>query len=330
MAQSQKNAEDLTGGQIHNHIQSGLNSGRPKLRSYDFRRPDKFSKDHLRGAELLFDHYTRQLTSHLSAQFRMAVHADVASIEQTTYEEYMEHISNPCCVVIVNWGELPSNMLIDLSLKLVLPMLDRLCGGSGNVPSISRILTEIEMGMTRQLSEELVSVLETSVKESKLEQGDLAVSSLEVNPLFVQQVMPPGEMVLSVTIRVKFGSHSGNLEFCLPFTLMEPILPRLSANKWYSRNQFSDKEYNGQTAVPIENIEVPLTCRLGSTVLSLGEVGSITEGDVLELDTRKDGLGTLHVLGKPKFQVEIGMLGNRLAARIVSVIDEGLGEEDLV
>ena len=36
---------------------------KPRLRVYDFRRPDKFSKDHLRGAQLLLT-TSRQLTSY--------------------------------------------------------------------------------------------------------------------------------------------------------------------------------------------------------------------------------------------------------------------------
>jgi flagellar motor switch protein FliM len=331
LALSQKDIEELINSVIKkSEVIAKPQVAKPRLRVYDFRRPDKFSKDQLRGAQLLFDSFSRQLTSYFSGLFRMAIHANVNSVDQITYQEFAKGLSSPCCVGIVTWGNLPSNMLVNLSLKVALPMLDRLCGGGGNPPGISRTLTEIEMAMTRRMVQAMADLLRDSLGEFHIERQDLTVSSLEVNPLFIQQALPPNDMVLSVSVAMKFGAQTGTVEFCLPYVLLEPVLPALSANRWFSRGDetLGDNQAEGVVSSAIEEVEVPLSCRLGETILPMRDVLSLLKGDILELNVSRNGAATLYVFGKPKFSVKVGTVGTRLAARIISVAEDG--EEDPV
>ncbi|HHW18201.1 MAG TPA: flagellar motor switch protein FliM [Firmicutes bacterium] len=300
---------------------------KPRLRVYDFKRPDKFSKDHLRGAQLLFDNFARLLTSYFSGLFRLAIHANVSSVDQITYEEFAKGVGNPCSVAVIEWKTLPSNVLVSFSPKLALPMVDRLCGGPGNASAVSRGLTEIEAAVLRKVAQTMTDIFSDTLRDFNIEKHDLVVSALEVNPLFVQQAMAPNDIVLSVILSLRFGSISGNIEFCLPYVLLEPILPALSAQRWFSR-----RDTVGSTAdrpsveTALEDIEVPVSCRLGEASLSMGELMSLKPGDVLELDATRDDYATLYILGKPKFKVKVGRVGNRLAAQIVGIVDGGKEE----
>jgi flagellar motor switch protein FliM len=210
-------------------------------------------------------------------------------------------------------------MLVNMSLKVALPMLDRLCGGGGNPPGVSRTLTEIEVAMTRRTVQNMLDLLRDSLREFHVQNDEIMVSSLEVNPLFIQQALPPNDMVLSASVAVKFGAQTGTVEFCLPYALLEPVLPALSANRWLARG---DEAQSGPSKAvvsgAIEEIEVPLSCRLGGTMLPMKDVLSLEKGDVLELNVSKGGPATLYVFGKPKFSVKVGTVENRLAARIIS------------
>ena len=77
------------------------------------------------------------------------------------------------------------------------------------------------------------------------------MSAIEVNPLFVQQAMAPNEIVMSVTIDVKFGVQSGSIEFCLPYDLLEPVLPVLSAHRWFSKK---DDPGNGKSNANVASL----------------------------------------------------------------------------
>jgi flagellar motor switch protein FliM len=329
LALSQKEIEDLINSVMKkSEADMKPQIAKPRLRVYDFRRPDKFSKDHLRGAQLLFDNFSRQLTSYFSALFRMAIHAGVNSVDQVTYQEFAKGLANPCCVGIVTWDDLPSNMLVSLGMKVALPMLDRLCGGGGNPPGIQRSLTEIELAMSKRVAQSIVDIFRDTMRECRIDAKELLVTAMEVNPLFVQQALPPNDMVLSVSVALRFGSQTGTVEFCLPYALLEPILPALSASRWFSRggNAEEDKGAGDMVTSALEDVEVPLSCRLGETVLTVQDLLSLEQGDTIDLNMPKDGYATIYVFGKPKFLARVGRIGGRLAARIVALAENG--EED--
>ncbi len=320
MALTQKEIEDLISSMINEGTKDAETQVvKPRLRVYDFKRPDKFSKDHLRGVQLLFDNFSRLVISYFSGLFRLAIHSNVVSVDQVTYEEFSTGLSSPCSVAVVEWGSLSSNMLVDFSPQIALLMVDRLCGGSGNATAVSRALTEIETAVLRRIAETMAGILSTALKEFNIEQHDLRVASIEVNPLFVQQAMAPNDIVMSVTIGIKFGTQSGNMEFCLPYVLLEPVLPALSAHRWFSkRNEESTERDRRDVSSAILNVEIPIYCRLGERALTMQDVMSLKPGDVIELDARVGDPAVLHLLGKPKFNAEIGRVGSRIAAKIVS------------
>lgn len=327
MALTQKEIDALINSVLKQETGDKLQVAQGRLRVYDFKRPDKFSKDHLRGAQLMFDSFGRQTTSYFSGLLRMAVHFEVESIDQLTYAEFSRELSNPCCVAIVRLGELPSSMLVNAHLRVMLPMLDRLCGGEGNSPGFSRTLTEIEVSMVRRILMAITRIFGETLEDFNMGHNRPDISSIEVNPYFIQQIMAPSDMVLSASVLVRFGTQSGRIEFCLPYVTLEPVLPAFSLNRWFQEKGGDNDTHHGQgVSSVIENLEVPISCRLGKTVLQMGQVMSLQEGDVIEMDLTKDGLATLHIFGKAKFRAEVGILGNRLAARISSLCENGEGD----
>lgn len=325
MALSQKDIDELISSVMEKSDSSSSQVVKARLRVYDFGRPDKFSKDHIRGAQLLFDNFSRQLVSYFSALLRMPIHAEVSSVDQMTYQEFSQELANPCSVAVVSWSNLPSNMLSNISLNVILPMLDRVCGGPGNMPGESRPLTEIEMAMSRRLVQGMSDILSSTMKEFNINH-ELSVMALETNPVFIQQAMAPNDMVLSVSLILKFSQQVGFVEFCLPYALLEPVLPALSANRWFSRGMEQNSRQGDSVSTALTGINVPISCRLGSTTLSLKDILSMETEDVLELNAPKDGYATLFVFGKPKFRTKIGLVGNRLAAKIVSLAEDGEGD----
>ena len=70
-----------------------------KIKIYDFKRPDKFSKEQIRTVSIMHETFARLTTTALSAQLRSMVHVHVASVDQLTYEEFIRSIPNP-----LPWG----------------------------------------------------------------------------------------------------------------------------------------------------------------------------------------------------------------------------------
>jgi len=325
LALTQKEIEDLINSMMRKSQEAEKPQVvKPHLRVYDFKRPDKFSKDHLRGTQLLFDDYARQLTSFFSGLFRIAVHVNVSSVDQVTFEEFAKGLPNPCSVAIVEWRPFPSSMLVNISPKIALPMVDRLCGGPGNVSVVARALTEIETAVLRRVAQTMTDILKDTLKEFNIEKRDLLVTSLEVNPLFIQQAAAPNDTVLSLTLSMKFGNQSGDLGFCLPYMMLEPVLPALSAHRWFSqRDEKAAASGDSGIIEALAHVEVPISCCLGEASLSVKDVLSLNSGDIIELNAQAREYAILYILGKPKFKVKVGRLGSRMAVEIVSRCEEG-------
>lgn len=326
MALTQKEIDALIDSVLEQKTE-GQQTAQGRLRLYDFRRPDKFSKDHLRGAQLIFDSFCRHVTSHFSALFRTAVHFEVDSIDQLTYSEFSGELSNPCCVALVKMGELPSSMLINAELAVMLPLLDRLCGGQGDTPTALRTLTEIEVSMTRRMLLPASRLFSETLADFNMGHHKADLTSIEVNPHFIQQIMAPSDTVLSASFLVRFGTQSGHIEFCLPHATLEPILSAFSLSRWFGEKAQGEKGKTGPVSSPaIDRLEVPISCRLGKTVLSVGEIMSLRKGDVIETDLAKGAPASLYVFGKPKFYAKVGILGKKLAAQIIGVHEDGEGD----
>src|SRR6266481_324953 len=84
-----------TGGSV-----PSVNDGRT-VKLYDFRRPDKFSKEHIRAIQNIHETFARVTASSLSSYLRSATTVSLSSIEQVVYEEYVHQLANPTLVNLI-------------------------------------------------------------------------------------------------------------------------------------------------------------------------------------------------------------------------------------
>ncbi|MBE3518690.1 MAG: flagellar motor switch protein FliM [Firmicutes bacterium] len=321
-ALSQKEIEELIKSLMPKpEAAGGAYVAKPRLRVYDFRRPDKFSRDHLRGMQLIYDNFSRQLTAFLSTFFRKAVHTTVSLVDQITYGEFSSGLSDPCCVVAAQWKPLPSTVLMSMGPEMAIAMVDRLLGGEGKLGIRARQLTDIEMTIFRKVAGAMFDLFAQVVEDLGIGKYSISVSAIETNPLFIQQAMAPNEIVLSVSVQLSFGGESGTLEFVTPYVTLEPILPKISQRQWFARYQTEELSGDsGQALEAFKDVEIPLSIRLGEALLTVKEVLSLEPGDVIELDTVPGKEAVVYILGEPRFRAKVGRVKNHLAVKIVERI----------
>ena len=99
-----------------------------QVKNYDFARPAKFSKEHLRTLEIIFEHYGRLLSTNLPVYLRKTVQVEVMSSEAITYQEFSNSLTNPVMLNIVNLSPLPGSILIEVAENIGYTIIDRLLG----------------------------------------------------------------------------------------------------------------------------------------------------------------------------------------------------------
>ena len=121
------------------------------VKEYDFKRPAKFSKEHLRTLEIIFEHYGRLLSTNYPVYLRKNVQVSVVNSEALTFSEFTNSLSNPVILGIVNFLPLNGNIMVELSATIGFAMIDRLLGGQGEPLEKNREFSEIELSLVEKM-----------------------------------------------------------------------------------------------------------------------------------------------------------------------------------
>jgi flagellar motor switch protein FliM len=175
-----------------------------QVKNYDFKRPAKFSKEHLRTLEIIYEHYGRLVSTNLAVYLRKNIQISVASSETVTFSEFSNALSNPVILGIINFSPLPGNILIDISCNLGFAMIDRMLGGQGNPLEKNREFSEIEMAIL----EKLIIICMQMMREPWKNVLDInpVMERIETNSQFAQMIAP-SDMIAIVTLNVKIGDY---------------------------------------------------------------------------------------------------------------------------
>ena len=291
-----------------------------QVKNYDFARPSKFSKDHLRTLEIIFENYGRLLSTNLPAYLRKNVQVEVVNAEANTYSEFANALSNPVILGVVNFAPLEGNIIIELSANLGFTIVDRMLGGGGAQLERNRDFTEIELTILERVLEVCTNLLvdpwESVVSiEPRLER-------IETNSQFAQFISP-GEMTAIITMSVKIGSVEGLMNICIPYSCVEPVIDKLNTKYWYSSMKESDSgAYQEVIEDIIDYAKIPVKAMLGRSTISVNDYINIQIGDIIKLDTKVNDELEVYVGNIKKFTALPGATSDSYAVRVTSVIRE--------
>ena len=291
-----------------------------QVKNYDFSRPTKFSKEHLRTLEIIFEHYSRLISTNLPVYLRKNVQVSVASSETVTFSEFSNALSNPSVLGIVNFAPLNGNIIIEIATNLCYAMLDRMLGGSGQPLEKSRDFSDIELTILQKLLVMFTQLMREPWKN--VVEISPVLSRLETNPQFAQ-VIAPSDMIAIVTLNMKIGDVEGMVNICLPFFTLEDVMDKLNTKYWFSTMQENhDEHYEEYIESMIRRVDIPIKAVLGRSTISVNDFLNLQVGDCIRLDSRVDTDMNVYVGNIKKFTALPGTDRDSYAVQITSVIRE--------
>ncbi|PXV93515.1 flagellar motor switch protein FliM [Lachnotalea glycerini] len=291
-----------------------------QVRNYDFARPSKFSKEHLRTLEIIFEHYGRLLSTNLPGYLRKNIQVEVMNSEAVTYSEFTNALSNPVILGVVNFAPLSGNIILELATNLGYAIVDRMLGGYGKPLEKNRDFSEIELTVIERIMVICTNLLREPWQnvvnvEPRLER-------IETNSQFAQ-VISPSEMIAIVTLTIKVGEVEGLMNICLPFITLEDVMDKLNTKYWYSTMQKDDEEsYEEAIKSLISRANIPVRTVLGTSSIAVNDFVNLQIGDIIRLDTKVDQELDVFVGNIKKFTALPGSSGDAYAARVTSIIRE--------
>lgn len=299
-----------------------------KIKIYDFKRPDKFSKDQIRTLQMMHETFARLTTTSLSAQLRTIVHVHVASVDQLTYEEFLRSIPNPTTLAVINMDPLKGSSIFEIDPSITFTIIDRLFGGPGEASKINRELTDIELSVMEGI---IVRIL-GNLREAWSNVIDLRprLGNIETNPQFAQ-IVPPSDMVVLITLETKVGDVEGMTNFCIPYLTIEPIITKLSAQYWYSSIRKGGTTENlAILKKRLDTVYVDLIAELGSLDISVRDVLNLQRGDIIKLEHNRVNEDMILKIGnRKKFYARPGIMGTHMVVQITRRVEEQMDEEEM-
>ena len=297
-----------------------------KIKIYDFKRPDKFSKEQIRTVQIMHETFARLTTTNLSASLRTLAHVHVASVDQLTYEEFIRSIPTPTTLANISMDPLKGSAILEIDPSITFTIIDRLFGGTGEGAKLNRELTDIEHSVMEGI---IVRIL-GNMREAWTQVIALRprLSQIETNPQFAQ-IVPPTEMVVLVTLETKVGEVEGMMNLCIPYITIEPIVSKLSAQYWYSSvRRGATTENLNILKEKLSTVEIPVIAEIGKIEIPVREVLALRVGDVVRLHSvRVNDPMSLNVGTKKKFLCKPGVIGKKMAVQITKKLED-VGQDE--
>ena len=296
------------------------NNDEKQIKLYDFARPSKFSKEHLRTLEIIFEHYGRLLYTNLPAYLRKNVQVEVMNSEAVAYSEFSNALSNPVLLGIVDFEPLKGNILIELATNSGYAIIDRMLGGEGKTLDRKREFSEIEIIIIERIMTICVDLLREPWQNVVAIQPRLI--RIETNPQFAQ-IISPQEMIAIVTLNLRIGDVEGLMNVCLPYMCLEEVMDKLNTKYWFSTMKERDENtYEEAIETLISKAEIPIKAILGASTISVNDFVNLQKGDIIKLDATVGQELDVYVGNIKKFRALPGSSSENYAVRVTSVVRE--------
>lgn len=290
-------------------------SHQKEVHTYDFKRPERVSKDQMRAIEGIHESFARNFGASLSGFLRTIVEIRVATTEQLTYSEFIYSLPNPTNFNLLTAEPLEGQICLEISPLIIYPIIDRLLGGSNSELYIpQRPLTVIEQRLVGRITDRGLTCLTETW--SDLVDVKFKITEVESNPHLVQ-IVAPNEIVVVVGFEIKMSGRAGTMSLCIPFPVIEPVMDKLVTQGWLAYQRRSGVDDKSETiGRELGATEVGIQAYLGETTMTVSELLALQPGDILQTKKPVRGETILQVEGKNKFAGKLGLHKDHLAVRI--------------
>lgn len=287
-----------------------------EVREYDFKRPERVSKDQMRALHTLHEAFARNFGAALSGFLRMIVEVKVASCEQITYGEFVAALPNPTSFHLVEAEPLQGRICLELSPLIIFPIIDRLLGGNNEelfVPA--RPLTMIETRLVSKITDRATTAMCESWED--IAHLNFRVVETESNPQLVQ-IVPPNEVAVVIGFEIRLANRAGTMNLCIPYKVIEPVMDKLSSQSWFAASRgLSQDGFDDQISELLSNAPVEVSALLAETGMTLGDLLTLDVGDIITTDKAASDPIVLCVEGQKKMLANIGQHKGARALKII-------------
>jgi flagellar motor switch protein FliM len=287
---------------------------RGRVIPYNFRRPDRLSKEHVRSLYMLHDHFANNLTSSLPLFLRTVSEVTLISVEQQSYTDYLKGLSDPTTIFTLAATSMRSVFVVEFSSSIAFPIIDRLLGGNGHELKETRPATELEL----KVLEGFLAVVVSNYAEVWKPHAELETEVIgrETRPQMLQ-VVPPNEVVATISYQIQIGDSKGSMSLCLPVALLEPVVDGFG-RATYASDELMPPETTASLLRAIADVRFPVSCELEAVAVAVSDLNALAVGDVLRTNHLIDKTLNVCVSNSAKFVGRLASLDGKLIVQVTN------------
>lgn len=286
-----------------------------KITSYNFRRPDRLSKEQIRSLYRLHDLLAQTLSSSLPLFMRAFTEVSLISVEQQSYVEYIRGLSDPTNIFTFSVENLRGSFAVEINSSVAFPIIDRMLGGDGENLDEPRPATDLELKILESF---LTNVIDDYRQVWKhLIEFETALTGRETRPQ-VLQIASPNEVAVIIAYQLQIGESIGLMSICLPIMMLESVIEKFNPSSYESVKTTSPETVRAL----LENVsetDFSVECRLAPSPAMLTDLVNLRIGDVLRTTHKIENPVNICVGGVPKFKGKVAAHDGKIMVRVAEM-----------
>lgn len=293
----------------------------PKVKSYDFRRPVRLSKEYVSTLNMVFEEYSKIASNLLTTQLRSNVSVDLMSIEQVSFDEFMHSVPRFTMMGMFHADPQPGIQIIEMNPQICFQLVEILCGSSEDNIFKDEVtkdyFTEIELAILEDVIRQFGDAFQHAWRD--IIQLEVRMDSMENNSQTIQAISP-NEPVTLVTFTIEMMGDTSFMNLCIPYVFFETLLDKLSLRNWFHSGKGTDSTEQEQLAKNIQGVWLDLEVLLGKTHINLDNFLQLEVGDMITLDKKINEPLLLSIEQEPYYLVKPGVRDDKMAVEVLEDI----------
>ncbi|VFR17739.1 Flagellar motor switch protein FliM [plant metagenome] len=283
------------------------------VRAYDLSSPERVVRRRMQTLELINERFARQLRALLLNFMRRNADITVGSIRIQKYSDFERNLPVPSNLNMVQMKPLRGTALFTYDPNLVFLVIDSMFGGDGRYHTRveGRDFTTTELRIIRRL---LNLTLESYGRSwEPVYPVEFEYVRSEMHTKFAS-ITGSNEIVVVTSFHIEFGASGGELNICLPYSMIEPVRDLLIRPLQDTTLEAVDQRWMHQLNRQIRSADVELVAEFGSIPSSIRKLLRLQVGDVLPIDIPKQIVGSID--GVPVMECSYGTHNGQYALRV--------------
>lgn len=291
-----------------------------EVKIYDFARPDNVPSEFIHRLETINNTFARNLSTMLTGFLSLGAQVDSLSVDQLTFRQFCNAVPEISAACTFSLSPLDGYGLLEINSPVAWYLIDRGLGGPGEIIDSPRPFTALAKGLLDDLMRRVLKELARAWEPLLPLQPKLRDVISEPSMAHIGQ---QEDSLLVSTFNVTFAEVNGLCTYCIPvFSLdFESLLNTQGAAAHEAIED--DPEYQRSVIVNcLLASPVSLRACLPDIALSLDELSSLQEGDVIPFSSSPEDLVEVRVVGQRSFWGRPVTIDDQVAIEIFETAEE--------